>query len=124
MPSVYLIVEPDHLIAQDLVQTLAEAEPDAVIVSSASLAAAGKDVRPHTAIDIAFLHVDGDELDATNLMNDLRARGAKFVMLNGTSDSTEENSASWVIVPVPFSSSMIVAAIEKCRNGTATKVAE
>ncbi|MBK8441515.1 MAG: hypothetical protein IPL38_19140 [Rhodobacter sp.] len=76
---VYLVMEPQALVAEDLAGAIAEVDPQAIVLRAGSADEAVRALAPHGAIAVAILHCGPDGIAATPLGQALAARGAALV---------------------------------------------
>lgn len=98
---VYLVMEPQALVAEDLAGAIAEVDPQAIVLRAGSADEAVRALAPHGAIAVAILHCGPDGIAATPLGQALAARGAALVF---TGDAAEAAASEGVrILLRPFS---------------------
>lgn len=116
MQSVFLVVEADDFVSDDLVQILRSADPDTQVVAVKSLAGAEDVIAQDTPVDTAFVHARAEDLLASPLLSKLEEKKASVVILNGHDLDNDPEVEDWVVVAVPFSSAMIESALQTARG--------
>ncbi len=98
---VYLVMEPQALVAEDLAGAITEVDPQAIVLRAGSADEAVRALAPHGTIAVAILHCGPDGIAATPLGQALAARGAALVF---TGDAAEAAASEGVgILLRPFS---------------------
>lgn len=116
MQPIFLVIEDDDLVAEDLVQILSDADPGVMVQTARSLEEAEDVVAGDARIDTAFIHAARDDIIASALMARLERARAGIVILNGEDLAHDRVKKDWAVVAVPFSSGMIESALAAVRS--------
>lgn len=120
MPRTFLVLEPDILVAQDIGETLVAASPGAAVTHAGSVEEALALAHKLPRIDLAVLHLSNGKIRDSGLDRALSGSGTNLLVLgdeelaHASGDGPEERSAStWQRVGLPFTSAMILNALER-----------
>lgn len=108
--TVYLVLEPIEIIAADLALSVQDCDASAVVIVAHSAERALDALSRQDVLRIAFLHVDPDGFDVTDLGQALAGRGATCVFMGDLAERTVA-----LTVPVlqrPFSSETMAALLQ------------
>lgn len=108
MGALYLVVLNQPLVAQDMVLTLADHDPQAEIALFETPEAALERVGSMGAVEVAFIAADPEDAAATALLAALADRAARIVLMG---DRAEEKAASlpWTVLHRPFTSADVIS---------------
>lgn len=99
--AVFLVVERDVLVGQDLAQAITEDHPSAKVIVVPSLEDAVVAVADVDSIQIAFVGAEPQALSASPLAQGLAMRGG-LVVLTGLWPERVHTPAGWKMLPFPF----------------------
>jgi hypothetical protein len=103
--SVYLVVEPIRIIANDLALCIQEYDRDAEVIVATSPDEARVAVVGGDSVQVAFLHMDLETFSAGPLADVLAASATVCVFMGGAAERVRD--ARYLLLERPFSSEMV-----------------
>lgn len=97
--NVYLIVEPNSIIASDLALSVQDFHREANVLTAVSHEEAIERLTDIVSVQLAFIHMDPHKFDKTDLARCLVARGARLVYIGG---AAEQSEAGRLVLHRPF----------------------
>lgn len=115
MQRTFLVLEPDVLVAQDIGETLVAASPGAAVNHAGSVEEALAFAHKLPRIDLAVLHLSNGKIRDSGLDRALSGSGTSLLVLGDEEPATghEESASTWQRVGLPFTSAMILNALER-----------
>lgn len=111
-PEVFLVVEPDLLIARDLEEGLCGAVPGAVVRLARGAEEAMQLLAGMDRLAAAFLRLSREEITSGDLAREVQARGGGVVILDAPIDGTDEGEG-WVYTGRPFGMDAVPRALRR-----------
>lgn len=108
--SVYLVVEPIHIIAEDLAMSVQDYDPSATVLIAPSPEAACAVLAGEGFVRLAFVNLDARRFHKTDLARALVARGTKVVFAGGFS---EPEGSELLVLDRPFSAETTAALLQR-----------
>lgn len=105
-PPVFLLLESNALIAEDIVGSLAAIGPCRTIHITRACQAAAR-LAGERRVSAAFLEMQYADLRGTRLERDLTGCGARIILTVGEDDEPLARSAGWGMLVRPFTEQMI-----------------
>jgi len=112
MPRTCLILEAVPLVAQDLALTARDSfglEP--AIAGDEDTARSLLAAAPDARVELAFIHQDAATFADSPLHRQLKAQGARIVLL-GTEVRAPQDGAGWQVLRLPFTTDQLVALVK------------
>jgi hypothetical protein len=104
-PALFLVIEDDFLVAQDIFESIRQFRPGAKVVTLSPREAREGVARGDRAIAVAFASMPVADLVDSGLGAAIAARGAKIVVLcDDAADAAEAAAMGWAAVLRPFAS--------------------
>jgi hypothetical protein len=113
---VYLVLERNSLIAEDIAGSLRAAGP-CEIIRIASTEEMSTRLAAHENISAAFLEMNYAQVVETGLAETLRTCGTQIVLTAGEDDEERVRSLGWNMLIRPFTDEMIRHAIRPRKTG-------
>lgn len=113
MPYIYLVVEPEQIIAQDLAHAIRSFDP-AADVRVVSEPGAGLSLLPH--VRAVFLHDEPTRSPADEAMQQLQDAEVPLIFLGSMAENRQQAGA--VLLFSPFSEATVAAALRQVLEQT------
>ncbi|MDD8022462.1 MAG: hypothetical protein PHX82_05080 [Paracoccaceae bacterium] len=117
--DVYLVAVQDFVVAQDIVDTVRDAAPGAVIVTVPDCAAAAAAVAGHSRLVLAFVEAGPGRVAQLQLDREVVGRGGRLVLLGDAAEEAWDSGAAtgrvWPVLIRPFSSPAVMALLKAAR---------
>lgn len=114
--AIYLILEPDVVVAEDLSDTISAGDPRAETHVVADIEAAGAALDGLPPVEAAVLNARIADLERSGLAERIEGGGGMIVVLNGQEDPADIARTGWQFVQRPFRADSVVSALATART--------
>jgi hypothetical protein len=115
---VYLVLEPDMVVAADLSDAIAADDPGAEVHVASGIEAAGAALDGLPPVEAAILNASIADLRSSGLADRVEAAGGAVVVLSGAEAEADKAATGWQFVQRPFGAESVTVALMIARAGT------
>ena len=109
--SVFLVIEPFGVIAEDLAQSIREYDPFAEVFTAPSAAEGVRAISGKGAVEVAFLHMNPEKFRRSQLSVPLSDSNTLCVFMGEAADLAEDGRC--FLLDRPFSDATVAALLER-----------
>lgn len=114
--AIYLVLEPDVVVAADLSEAIAAGDPHAEVHVAADVEAAGAALDGLPPVEAAIVNASIADLRASGLAERVEAAGGTIVVLCGPETEADRAATGWQFVRRPFRADSVAAALTIARS--------
>lgn len=111
----YVVLARDAIVAQDLVETILEHDPGAVVHRARNFVAAAQEIEAAPRLAAVLLDIDPALLAASQLPAVIAARGGRLVVMGNAAEEAAATLAQehpdWIVLMRPFDSETTAAVL-------------
>ena len=109
--AIYLVLEPDMVVAADLSDAIAAGDPRAEVHVAPDIDAAGDALDDLPPVEAAILNASIADLRASGLAERVEGAGGMVVVLSGRETEEDKACSGWQFVRRPFQADSVTAAL-------------
>ena len=114
--AIYLVLEPDMVVAADLSDTIVAGDPRAEVHVVPDIHAAGAALDDLPPVEAAILNASIADLRASGLAERVEGAGGMIVVLSGLETEEDRARSGWQFVRRPFQADSVTAALMIART--------